>query len=210
MTSVVIAGADGELGQALAAAAFSRGFKVRATTRRPPSARELGWSTVRGDLLDCPSPEALLDGCEVLLVPFGQSDGEHLDFYVDLHMSSVVGSLAEELEERGVDLVLVGRGPHALPTCRISESRDGAQLLAERAALLFYAMHTGLQWTYISPGRLLGSTEVRRTPTCLVEAFDSGSAIGGGVGSMTDYTRSVVDYVERSMPSAAQARQGAQ
>ena len=171
---LLVAAAKSELSEALATSALARNLAVHL------------W---RGDLLDLVEPSALLADVDVVLVPFGQGDTTHVDFSFDLQAAIVLGDLAGAMRARRTELLLVGRAPGALAS-------QPARLLAERAALFFYAMHTELLWNYVDPWTSIDSGRPRLAgewwarPSELADAPELG-----------EYAGRVVDLAARLAPA---------
>jgi len=71
---VLVTGATGKLGNAIASALLERGEEVRALVRDPDRAAEVlptGIEPVRGDVTDCDSLEAAVQGCELVFNSMG-------------------------------------------------------------------------------------------------------------------------------------------
>lgn len=213
MTSVTVMAADSALGSSIVAEAASRQLRVTAAVSDPArwSSDRIAPHVVRGDLLDLSSPERLIGGCDVLVVPFGRSDSGHVDFGADLQGSAVLGALSETIRASGTALVLVGRAPPSAPVGDDTSARQlllqrEAVRLAERAALSMYAMHAELQWVYAAPTGSLSSSQVRSSPARFLDRVRQGAAgfdgypLGRYAGMVVDLVEASTDEVEGPAP----------
>jgi hypothetical protein len=198
VSAITVVAADTSLGAAIARAARHRGHDVRAlvgTIEPIADLDDLRDVTILGDLLDSAMPDHLIGDADVLVVPFGAGDRDDIEFLTDLQIAAVLGRLSTEPAIPLVPLVLVARAPAtAIATSSpLSALRRQATLLAERATLVAYAMHTAFPWIYTAAETTLDDELVRAEPTRLLDdASTSELACATYPLSLAEYADDVV------------------
>jgi len=203
LTLITVVAAESPLGLAIIAEASLRQLRIRAVVRDPTSfpANRLPTQLVRGDLLDMTCPEQLIWRGEVLVVPLGSNESDHVDFASDLHIAMVLSSASEWLGSNTPRILVAGRPPWTEDTAFGGDLRDqriayGARTLAEHATVAMYAAHMKIPWIYVSPNGSFDTSTAekqfqRRSANRRLLSPASGSALN------VRYIHYVVDVIER-------------
>jgi uncharacterized protein YbjT (DUF2867 family) len=143
---IVITGATGHVGSALASELAGRGEAVRAITRRPEAARfPSGVEAVYGDFEDPSSLRAALRGAERVFLMSAQAIGSAP---VPTHDLALVDACHAAGVRRIVKLSALGGG-----------GTDGSNAVVQWVRQAESAVTgSGLEWTLLRPGRFMSNT----------------------------------------------------
>jgi putative NADH-flavin reductase len=161
---VLIFGASGAIGSAIAAELHDRGHEVVAASRRGGQAGDLDITTVTADATDADSVAAAAAGVDAIVSAIGpQWDG------VDRPELLVAGAqgLVAGAAKAGVDRVIVVGGAGSLevaPGVRVVDTPEFPAewkpvAIAHADALEFFRDVDHLDWTYVSPPALIEAGE---------------------------------------------------
>lgn len=157
---VLLFGASGAIGTAIASELVHRGHEVVAASRSGSAVESLGLTGVRADATDAASVAAAAAGVDAVVSAIGpRHDGTD---GVDLLVHGAHG-LVEGARRAGVARVLVVGGAGSLevaPGVRVVDSPEfpegwRAVALAHADALEVFRAVDDLDWTYVSPAALI-------------------------------------------------------
>jgi uncharacterized protein len=157
---VLLFGASGAIGTAIAGELVGRGHEVVAASRSGSASEDLGLPAVSADATDAASVAAAASGVDAIVSAIGpKHDGTDS---VDLLVHGARG-LVEGARRAGVRRVIVVGGAGSLevaPSVRIVDTPDfpagwKAVALAHADALEVFREVDDLDWTYVSPAALI-------------------------------------------------------
>jgi uncharacterized protein len=199
MSKVVLFGASGAIGSAIAAELISRGHSVTGVTRSGTVAIE-GVTPVAGNATSATEVAKLVQGADAVISAIGpRHDGsESLDT-----LMQVAHALVDGLREAGVNRLIVVGGAGSLKQGN-ARHVDSPHFPAEYKALAlahadtrdFYLTITDLDWTYVSPAALIEPGE--QTGNFRVGGDELLiDAAGNSRITIPDYTIGIVDQLEK-------------
>jgi putative NADH-flavin reductase len=160
--NVVLFGATGSIGAAIAEELVARGHQVKGITRSgsAPGRARAGIELERGDATDAAGVAGWVQGYDAVVSAIGPAfgSGEPQQFVAAAH------GLVEGVRTAGVARLLVVGGAGSLELAPGVQAVDQpgfpeaykANALAQREALEFYRTVDDLDWTYVSPAAEIG------------------------------------------------------
>ncbi|HEY5097938.1 MAG TPA: NAD(P)H-binding protein [Acidimicrobiales bacterium] len=199
---VVLFGATGNIGGAIAEELVARGHRVKGITRSGAAAGQprAGLELERGDATDAAGVAASVQGYDAVVSAIGPAfgSGEPQPFVAAAH------GLVEGVRTAGVARLLVVGGAGSLEVAPGVQAVDRPDFpeaykpnaLAQREALEFYRTVDDLDWTYVSPAAEIGPGahigDYQLAHHRMLFAEDGSSHI-----SYADYADAVVDCLEQ-------------
>jgi putative NADH-flavin reductase len=199
---VVLFGATGNIGSAIAEELVAREHRVKGITRSGSALgpARAGVELVRGDATDVAGVAASVHGYDAVVSAIGPAfgSGEPQPFVAAAH------GLVEGVRTAGVARLLVVGGAGSLEVAPGVQAVDQpgfpeahrSNALAQREALEFYRTVEDLDWTYVSPAAVIGPGahigDYQLGHVLMLFAEDGSSHI-----SYADYADAVVDCLEQ-------------
>lgn len=197
---VLLYGASGNVGGAIAAELLNRGHEVTAVTRTgEPAATDRRLTVTTGDVTDANSVAKFAAGCDAVISAIGPNQPDDSPDLLRGAAVALVGGLREAEVRR---LIVVG-GAGSLEASPGQQLMDmptfptewRATALAHRDALDVYRGAQDLDWTYVSPAAQIGPGErigaYRRGGSQLIVDDEGVSRI-----SYADFAIAIVDELE--------------
>jgi hypothetical protein len=197
---ILLFGATGNIGSAIAGELAARHHEVIAAVREPRPIEGLELTAIKADATDAAQVAKVAKGTDAIISAVGPAHG------VDNDETTFVGAahaLIEGARSAGVQRLIVVGGAGSLevaPGVRVVDSADFPEAwkpnaLAQGAALEIYRTVNDLNWTYVSPAAMIGPGE--RTGSYRVGA-DQLLTDENGVSTISyaDYAVAIVDELE--------------
>ncbi len=198
---ILLFGATGNIGSAVASELVARGHEVTGVTRSGPAGTEKGFELVVGNVSDAEQVAELAAGHDLVASTVGPRIGKEDDREV---LIGATNGLIEGVRKAGLKRLVVLGGAGSLQTApgvRVVDSPHfpdmwKANALAQIEALGLYREVEDLDWTYISPAKMIEPGErtgqYREGREDLLVDADGNSKI-----SIADYAIAFADQVER-------------
>jgi putative NADH-flavin reductase len=163
---VVVFGASGAIGRAIAAELLARGHTVTGATRSGAPVEGLVVQSVTGDAADPASVARLAAGQDAVASATGPSRGSHEDPEASLLSASrgLIGGMRRAGARRlvvvgGAGSLLAASGQRLIDTPGFPDAAKPVALAHARALDEVYREIEDLDWTYISPAAVIGPGE---------------------------------------------------